>query len=172
MVDTDKENHPLNKQVAGSHYKEMEIQPVEYIRANDLGWYEGNVVKYISRHHQKGGREDVLKVIHYCELLLSEYDEESERWAEEMVDKFSSMTTTKDEGNGWIPSSHLDEQTLSYADHVARCQPLESLPTSQPEEPSMPRTHSLEYPQHEMLYEDLDGQYSTLYYYDRGIGNR
>lgn len=65
------------KQVGGNHYKEMAIQPGEYIRANGIGWYEGNAIKYISRHKQKGERQDVEKAIHYLELLLDEYDKEN-----------------------------------------------------------------------------------------------
>lgn len=61
---------PLDTQVGGSHYKDMAIQPVTYIHANKLGFLEGNVVKYISRHAEKGGRQDIEKVIHYCQLLL------------------------------------------------------------------------------------------------------
>lgn len=60
----------LDKQEGGSHYKDHAIQPIEYIHANKLGFIEGNVVKYITRHASKGGAEDVRKVIHYCELLL------------------------------------------------------------------------------------------------------
>ncbi len=65
-----------DRQVGGSHYKDFAIQPSHYIRRNKLGWYEGNIVKYISRHAAKGGRLDVEKVIHYAELLLEEYDNE------------------------------------------------------------------------------------------------
>lgn len=60
----------LDRQVQGNHYKDCTIQPIEYIHANKLGYIEGNVVKYITRHTSKGGAEDVRKVIHYCELLL------------------------------------------------------------------------------------------------------
>ena len=60
----------LNKQVGGKHYADMKIQPVEFITANELGFLEGNVVKYICRHHAKNGAEDIKKAIHYCELLL------------------------------------------------------------------------------------------------------
>lgn len=60
----------LDKQEGGAHYKDCTIQPIEYIHANKLGYIEGNVVKYITRHTTKGGAEDVRKVIHYCELLL------------------------------------------------------------------------------------------------------
>ena len=60
----------LKKQEGGNHYKDMKIQPVEFITANNLGFLEGNVVKYICRHHAKSGAEDIKKAIHYCELLL------------------------------------------------------------------------------------------------------
>ena len=59
----------LDKQVAGDHYKTLKIQPIEYIYANELGWCEGNIVKYITRWKQKGGLNDIDKVIHYAEML-------------------------------------------------------------------------------------------------------
>lgn len=69
--------NPLDKQVAGNHYKDMPIQPVEYIHENKMSYLAGNVVKYISRHHAKGGADDVRKAIHYCELILKlEYKNE------------------------------------------------------------------------------------------------
>ena len=60
----------LDKQVGGGHYKDCKIQPIEYIMANKMNYCEANIVKYITRHHLKGGEEDIKKVIHYCELLL------------------------------------------------------------------------------------------------------
>ncbi len=58
-----------DKQVGGRHYKDMAIQPSEFIVRNDLGWHEGNAIKYICRHHIKGGEKDIDKAIHYLELL-------------------------------------------------------------------------------------------------------
>jgi hypothetical protein len=60
----------LDKQVSGSHYKEQGIQPVVYILSNNLGFCEGNVIKYVTRHKLKNGRADIEKAIHYLELLL------------------------------------------------------------------------------------------------------
>ena len=60
----------LNEQVSGTHYKQFEIQPIEFINANNLDFLAGNVVKYISRHKLKGGADDVKKAIHYCKLIL------------------------------------------------------------------------------------------------------
>ena len=60
----------LDKQVAGSHYKDLPIQPVEYIHANNLGYCEANVVKYVSRWRKKNGIADLEKAKHYIELLI------------------------------------------------------------------------------------------------------
>ena len=68
---------PLDTQVGGSHYKDMAIQPVEYIYANEMPYMDGNVVKYISRHRSKNGAEDVRKAIQYCQMILQmEYGED------------------------------------------------------------------------------------------------
>jgi hypothetical protein len=60
----------LDKQVGGNHYKDLRFQPIEYIIKNELGFCEGNIVKYITRWKLKGGREDLEKVIHYAQILL------------------------------------------------------------------------------------------------------
>ena len=58
-----------NRQEGGFHYQ-LPIQPVEYIYKNGLGYVEGNVIKYVTRHADKGGAEDLRKAIHYLEMLL------------------------------------------------------------------------------------------------------
>jgi len=64
------------KQVGGDHYQ-IPIQPIEYILKNELGYCEGNAIKYITRHKKKNGSEDLLKAIHYLQMLLEmEYDYE------------------------------------------------------------------------------------------------
>jgi hypothetical protein len=60
----------LDVQVAGSHYKELPIQPVEYIYANKIGYFEGNVIKYVTRWKEKGGIKDLEKAKHYIDLLI------------------------------------------------------------------------------------------------------
>lgn len=59
----------LSRQVGGDHYKTLAIQPIEYTLANNLGFCEGNIVKYITRYAAKGGAADIDKVIHYAQLL-------------------------------------------------------------------------------------------------------
>lgn len=60
----------LTTQVGGSHYKDMKIQPIEYIFANNLGFAEGCILKYISRWRSKGGVDDLRKAKHYIEMLI------------------------------------------------------------------------------------------------------
>ena len=58
------------KQVGGNHYKNYKIQPVEFIIKNNIGFVEGNIIKYILRFKEKGGVQDLLKAKHYIELLI------------------------------------------------------------------------------------------------------
>ena len=61
--------------VGGSHYKDMAIQPIEFILKNGLGFCEGNVIKYVCRYKAKNGRQDLEKAIHYLKLLIEkEYE--------------------------------------------------------------------------------------------------
>jgi len=68
--------NPLDVQHGGTHYKSKSIQPIEYILANNLGFCEGNIVKYISRWKEKNGKEDVIKAKHYCEFLIAQIEKE------------------------------------------------------------------------------------------------
>jgi len=57
------------KQVGGKHYTDYKIQPIEFITSNNIGFIEGNVIKYVTRYKEKNGIEDIDKAIHYLELL-------------------------------------------------------------------------------------------------------
>ncbi len=64
----------LDKQVGGSHYKDMAVQPVEFIMANNLGFCEGNAIKYTCRWRTKGGIEDLKKAVHYLTILIEQHE--------------------------------------------------------------------------------------------------
>jgi hypothetical protein len=63
----------LDTQVSGQHYKNYIIQPVEFIVKNDIAFLEANVIKYVCRHRNKNGIEDLNKAIHYLELAKELY---------------------------------------------------------------------------------------------------
>lgn len=62
-----------SKQVGGTHYSDMAIQPIDYITKNGLGYIEGNIIKYISRYRSKNGLEDLKKARHYIDMLIEGY---------------------------------------------------------------------------------------------------
>ena len=57
-------------QISGDHYKAKAIQPWDYIASNELGYFEGNIVKYVSRWKDKGGVDDLRKARHYLDKLI------------------------------------------------------------------------------------------------------
>lgn len=68
----------LETQEGGDHYKNLAIQPVEFILANKIPFIEGNVIKYVVRHRNKNGAQDIRKAIHFLNMLLEmEYPEET-----------------------------------------------------------------------------------------------
>jgi len=79
-VEIDKLNEQLNPAVTkgclqvqegGSHYHQGSIQPIEYIHANELNFFEGNAIKYVTRNRRKKSAvEDLKKAIHYIQLQL------------------------------------------------------------------------------------------------------
>lgn len=68
-----------DKQIGGTHYKDYEIQPVEFAMRNKLDLCQANIVKYTVRFRDKGGLEDLLKARHYIDLLIEyEYGKQEE----------------------------------------------------------------------------------------------
>lgn len=60
----------LDVQVGGGHYKDLSIQPVEYIYKNNIPFIEGCCIKYLTRWRDKGGVQDLQKVKHFIDLLI------------------------------------------------------------------------------------------------------
>ena len=59
------------------HY-DLKVQPVDFIVANDIPFREANIIKYVCRHREKGGIDDLLKAQHYLDMLIEEYAAEHE----------------------------------------------------------------------------------------------
>lgn len=66
-----------DRQEGGEHYKRMDVQPWDVIDTwpieQQIGFYRGNVVKYVLRAGSKGGAagqvEDLRKAAHYLQKL-------------------------------------------------------------------------------------------------------
>ena len=63
-------NKVFFKQIGGSHYKKYKIQPSRFINENKILFAEGNAIKYICRHQDKGGKQDLEKAIHYIQMIV------------------------------------------------------------------------------------------------------
>ena len=66
------------KQVGGKHYIKYKIQPSQFVVENKLLYPEGSVIKYILRHQDKGGKQDLEKAKHMIDMII-ERDYETEK---------------------------------------------------------------------------------------------
>ena len=75
-----------DKQIGGTHYRKMKIQPSKFVIENELLFPEGNVIKYILRHQDKGGKQDLEKAKHFIDMIIErDYKDEKEKqetWVE------------------------------------------------------------------------------------------
>ncbi len=60
----------FSEQIGGSHYKDMPFQPIRLISYLNLDFFQGNVVKYVSRYKLKDGVRDLEKAKHYCRMAM------------------------------------------------------------------------------------------------------
>ena len=68
------------KQIGGNHYKKYRMQPSQFVTENKLLYPEGCVIKYIVRHQDKGGKQDLEKAIHFIEMIIErDYKDEKEK---------------------------------------------------------------------------------------------
>jgi hypothetical protein len=68
-----------DKQHGGSHYQNFKIQPSKFVVENELLFPEGCAIKSICRHRLKGKKEDILKAIHFLEMILERDYKEIEK---------------------------------------------------------------------------------------------
>ena len=59
--------------ISPQHYSKYKIEPIDFIQANDLGFCEGNVIKYVLRHKDKDGLQDLLKAKQYIDFLINKH---------------------------------------------------------------------------------------------------
>ena len=73
------------KQIGGNHYKKYKLQPSQFVTENKLLYPEGCVIKYVVRHQDKGGEQDLEKAKHMIDMIIErdyETEEQQEAWLE------------------------------------------------------------------------------------------
>lgn len=96
------QENPLDVQVGGDHYKNLKIQPVEFNHANGLDFFQGSVVKYVTRFRHKNGEADLDKAIHFLQLLKElEYgNKDGENSAEKIKPSYGPIRPHDPENSG------------------------------------------------------------------------
>ena len=85
-----------DKQIGGKHYQNFSIQPSKFVIENKLLFPEGCAIKYICRHQNKGGKEDLLKAIHFIEMIIErDYPPEEKSKEVKRTDKPNSWGILK-----------------------------------------------------------------------------
>lgn len=80
--ETEEVKEEPEKDVANQdHYKNQGIEPIEYMRSTFTqdefrGFLRGNVTKYLARHKDKNGLEDLKKAQVYLGWLIEDWEEE------------------------------------------------------------------------------------------------
>ena len=69
----------MREQRGGTHYSNLAIEPIDFITANNLGFCEGNIVKYIARWKAKNGIEDLKKARWYIDFLIESLENETDK---------------------------------------------------------------------------------------------
>ena len=68
------------KQIGGNHYKKYKLQPSQFVTENKLLYPEGCVIKYVIRHQDKGGKQDLEKAKHMIDMIIErDYEDEKEK---------------------------------------------------------------------------------------------
>ena len=73
------------KQIGGSHYKSFVIEPWTFIQENQLNPFQANVIRYACRYKNKGGIQDLQKIIHYCEMEIDFMKKKAKQKERELV---------------------------------------------------------------------------------------
>jgi len=60
------DDYPVNP----THYNKWVIEPIEFISKNELDFNHGNAIKYLMRHRDKNGAEDLNKAKQYIDFIL------------------------------------------------------------------------------------------------------
>ena len=65
----------FDTQVGGTHYTDLKSQPLDLIATLDLDFFQGNVVKYLTRYPYKGDPvSDLQKAADYCRKAHAKLD--------------------------------------------------------------------------------------------------
>ena len=83
------------KQIGGNHYKKYKSQPSQFVTENKLLYPEGCVIKYVIRHQDKGGKQDLEKAKHMIDMIIERDYETAEEQKESWIEGYKKWKTGK-----------------------------------------------------------------------------
>lgn len=57
-------------QVGGNHYEALKVEPVRVFAVFNFNWFQGEILKYVSRFQRKNGEQDLGKAIHISQMAV------------------------------------------------------------------------------------------------------
>jgi len=109
-------SNPYDTQVGGNHYQTMKIQPAEFINKNEMKFAEGNAIKYICRHVNKGGLQDLEKAKHYIDKIIErDYGDDAEKskvFASDNIKVTYGDVSISDEYIKSIPKDNVNDEVF------------------------------------------------------------
>lgn len=70
------------KQIGGEHYKKCQIQPWDFVIANDLDYFQGSIIKYVTRWKDKGWIQDLHKAKHFLDKYIETMEQKHKQLSE------------------------------------------------------------------------------------------
>ena len=67
-----------DSQVGGHHYR-TSIQHWDFVAANDLDYFQGQITKYVTRWKKKNGIDDLYKARHFLQKYIELKEQEMEQ---------------------------------------------------------------------------------------------
>lgn len=107
--------NPLDTEIGGEHYKSA-YQPVVLMETVRMYACCANILKYVFRHRNKNGKQDLEKALHYCDLLVSF----GGNWYEGISMSYDEMDTSKNEFYKFIKANdQLDKNQIRAITAIA-----------------------------------------------------
>jgi len=96
-----------NKQVGGDHYKSA-VQHWDYVWANKLDYFQGQITKYVARWKNKNGLQDLKKAQHFLTKYI-ELVEKVERDKEARLCTCGGADDQQGHTKSCVYRQHMDE---------------------------------------------------------------
>lgn len=76
----------IKRQVGGSHYSRFNIEPIDLMVKLKFNWFQGEILKYVSRFQYKNGGEDLVKACSVCKLATDRGLNQATLFSADLID--------------------------------------------------------------------------------------